>query len=144
MGLVAEDGVADIVEMRRLDVIKQDNVFQLAGVADDGVLAHDRIAAHKGALAQLGAVVNDAGAGDIGTVKDLGIARDPDVLAALLVLLCRERRAELKNKISDLRQRLPRIGLARKQRGRNRLAQVEQVLYRHHIISPGSDAHSFA
>ena len=130
--------------MRRLDVVEQDHIFQLAGIADDGVFAHDRIAAHEGTLAQLRAMVNDAGAGDIGAVKNLGIARDPDILAALLVFLRRERRAELKNKVSDLRQRFPRIGLARKQRGRDRLAQVEQVLYRHHVISPGSDVRSFA
>ena len=130
--------------MRRLDAIEQDNVFQLAGVADDGVLAHDRIAAHKGTLAQLGAVVDDAGAGDISAVEDLGITRDPDVLAALLVFLRRERRAELKNEVSDFCQCLPRIGLARKQRCCDRFAQVEQVLYRHHIISPGSDVRSSA
>ena len=144
VGLIAEDGIADVVEVRRLDIIKQHHVFQLAGVTNDGVFAHDRIAAHESALAQLSAVVDDAGAGDISAVEDLGIARDPDVLAALLVFLRRERRAELKNEISDLRQSLPRIGLTRKQRGRDRFAQVEQVLYRHHIISPGSNVRSSA
>ena len=102
MGLVAEDGITDIVEMRRLDVVEQDHVFQLAGIADDGVFAHDGIAAHEGALAQLRAVVDDAGAGDIGAVKDLGIARDPDVFAALLILVRRERRAELKNEVPPI------------------------------------------
>ena len=108
MSLVAENGITDVVEVRRLDVVEQDDVFQLAGVADDGVFADDGIAADKCALAQLRTVVDDAGACNIGAVKDLGIARDPDVLAALLILVRRKRGAELKNEISDVRQRLPR------------------------------------
>ena len=144
MGLVAEDGITDVVEVRRLDAIKQDDVFQLTGVADDGVFADDGIAADKRALAQLRTVVDDAGAGNIDAVKDLGIARDPDILAALLILVRRKRGAELKNEIPDVRQRLPRIGLARKQRRCDRFAQIEHVLYRHHIISPGSDVRSCA
>lgn len=144
MGLIAEDGITDVVEVRRLDVVEQDDVFQLTGVADDGVFADDGIAADKRALAQLRTVVDDAGAGNIGAVKDLGIARDPDVLAALLILVRRKRGAELKNEIPDVRQRLPRIGLARKQRRCDRFAQIEQVLNRHHIISPGSDVRSCA
>ena len=80
--------------MESPDVVEQDHIFQLAGIADDGVFAHDRIAAHEGTLAQLRAMVNDAGAGDIGAVKNLGIARDPDILAALLIDLRVKRRSQ--------------------------------------------------
>ena len=48
MGLVAENGVADIIIMRHLYIIEKNDVFELRGVADDAVIADERIARFDG------------------------------------------------------------------------------------------------
>ena len=42
VAVVTKDRVADIVIMRRLDMIKQDDVLQLHGIADDAVRTYQR------------------------------------------------------------------------------------------------------
>ena len=80
MGLVAEDGIADIVVMRGLDIVEEDNVLELAGVSHHGVFADNGTAADKGTVADFGTVVDDAGRTDPGRGKDFGILCDPDTL----------------------------------------------------------------
>lgn len=73
--LIAEDGVTDIVIMRHLHVIKQHDVFQLCGVADDGVFADYGAAANKRAMTNLCAVVYDAGCADVRRGEYLRVLR---------------------------------------------------------------------
>ena len=52
MSAVPQNGITDIIIVRYLNVIKQDDIFQLRGVAHHAVVAHQRAAPDKGALAQ--------------------------------------------------------------------------------------------
>ena len=87
MGLVAQDGVAHVVVVGHLDVVEQDHVFQLRGVAHHAVVAHQGVAPDEGAGTHLGLVADDAGAADVGGGEDRGVPGDPDVLRDLGVIV---------------------------------------------------------
>ena len=80
VGVAAQDGVPHVVVMGGLDVVKEDHVLQLHGVAHHGLLAHDGAAPDEGAVADLRLVVDDAGAADVGGGEHLGVLGDPHVL----------------------------------------------------------------
>ena len=85
--LVAEHGIADVIIMRRLDIVEKYRVFYLGRVADDGVFANDGAASYECAVAHLGAVIDDAGAADVCRRKNRCILCDPYIFAALLKLI---------------------------------------------------------
>jgi hypothetical protein len=87
-------------------------------------------------VANLRAMVDDARRADIRRRKNLGVARYPDVFAALFVLFLGQSAAERDNIIAYIREHLPRVGLALEKRSGYGFAQIEQVIYRIHIISP--------
>ena len=136
MRLIAKYGVADIVIVRGLHIVKQHDVFKLGRVSDNGVFSDYRTAADKRAVAHLRAVVNDAGRADIRRGKNLRVACYPHVIAALFVLLLRQRIAESNDEVGYIGQHLPWVGLTLKKRSCYGFAQIEQVVYRIHVTSP--------
>ena len=138
MRLVAEDAVAHVVIMRGLDVVEEDDVFQLHGVADDGVLADDGAAADKGTVADLRAVVDNAGSAEPGGGENLRILRHPHAFTGLVIFFGVKRGAEFENECLDLVQHLPGIGLALEELFGDRFVQIEEILDFYHIISPVS------
>ena len=111
-------------------------ILHHGGVSYDGVFADYRAAADKSTVAHLRTMVDDARRADIRRRKNLGVARYPDVFAALFVLLLGQSTAERDNEIAYIREHLPRVGLALEKRSGYGFAQIEQVIYRIHIISP--------
>ena len=87
---IAKNAVAHIVVMRDLYFVKEDHIFEFCRVADNGALADDRISADKCAVADLRVLINDAGTVEACRGGDFGRFCDPDVLAALLILVFRE------------------------------------------------------
>ena len=122
--------------MRGLDVVEQDDVLELHGVADDGVLADDGAAADEGAVADLRAVVDDAGRAEVGGGEDLRVLGDPDALGGVVKFLRVERGAELQDEALDLVEHLPGVGLALEELLCDRLVQIEQVLDFYHGALP--------
>src|SRR5699024_7262328 len=84
---VAQHAVADIVEVRHLRVIEEDGVFYLHGISHHTVFADDGLAADKGTVAYLRAMIDDGRAGDGRRGGDGGVPGDPYVLAGALVFL---------------------------------------------------------
>lgn len=60
MRFAAENAVADVVEMRYLNIVEKDYVFKLGRVADHAVIADKRAAADKGAMPYLGIFTDNA------------------------------------------------------------------------------------
>ena len=80
--------------MRHLYIIEKNDVFELRGVADDAVIADERIAADESAGAHLGLMPDDARRAEIRGGIDLRVARDPNALLGMVVFVRAERRAE--------------------------------------------------
>ena len=57
---MAEDGIAHVIKMRHLAVVKEQAVFQLARIADHTAIAHDHIGAHISAVADLAIPPDDS------------------------------------------------------------------------------------
>ena len=108
VGIVAEDRVAYIVVVRGLNVIEEDDVLQLRGVADHTVGADESRAADEGALAHLGVGADDARSAEISGVKDLGGLVHPHLRRTLLIIVA-QRRAESDDHVLDALERFPRI-----------------------------------
>ena len=131
--LVAEDGVADVVIVRGLDVVEQDDVLELNGVADDCVLADDGAAADERAVADLRAVVDDAGRAEVSRGEHLCVLRHPYALAGVIELVRIERGAELEDEVLYPVKHLPGVGLAVKQFLCDGLIQIEKLFYFNHF-----------
>ena len=58
--LVAENGVADVIEVRRLRAVEEERVFQFGRIADDTAVADDDVFAEVGVVADL-AIFSDDG-----------------------------------------------------------------------------------
>ena len=116
--------------MGGLDVIEQDHVFQLHGVAHHAVCAHQSAAADEGAVAHLRFRPDDAGAAQIGRGSHGGGFMHPHLGGNFVVIL--QRGAEGEDEILDARQRLPGVGELREVVFGKGVAQVEQVFYSQH------------
>jgi len=57
--LVAEDRVADVIEVCRVGTIEQQRVFQFGRIADDAAVADDDVFADVGVVADLAALADD-------------------------------------------------------------------------------------
>ena len=135
MRLVAEHGIADVIIMRRLDIVEKYRVFYLGRVADDGVFANDGAASYECAVAHLGAVIDDAGAADVCRRKNRRILCDPYIFAALLKLILGQGIAKLDDKVLYIGQHLPRVGLALEKRRRYGLCQVQKFFDLKHYFT---------
>ena len=62
--LVAEDGVADIIEVRHLRAVEEERVLQLGRIADDAAVADDDVLAEIGIVANLAIPADDGRAFD--------------------------------------------------------------------------------
>ena len=54
MRFVAENGIADIIVMRRLRVVEQERIFQFGGIANHAIVADDDIFTEVGVVADSG------------------------------------------------------------------------------------------
>ena len=78
---VAEDRVADVVEMGGDGIVEEDGVLHLAGIADDAVVADDHLLADVGVVANLAIAADDGRAFDHDPVLDHRAFADEDALA---------------------------------------------------------------
>ena len=113
--------------MRHLDLVEQDDVFELGGISDHGVLADDGRAAQEGAVTHFGLVVDDQRAADVGAVEDLGVLGDPNAFGGVVELVSRKRGAKLEDELLDVGQRFPRVLELLEQRRGDGVRQVIQV-----------------
>jgi len=68
--LVAEDGIADVIEVRHLTAVEEQRVLQLGGIAHDAVVADDDVFADVGVVPDLAIFPDDGGAFDHRAVFD--------------------------------------------------------------------------
>ena len=127
MALVAQDGVAHIVIVGGLDVIKENDVLQLHRVAHHAVGAHQSRAPDKGAVTHLSLRPDDAGCAQIGGRRYNGGLVDPDVLLGLAVLLRGELAAQGEDQLLDAVQGLPGILKLAEVFPRHGVGQIEQL-----------------
>ena len=109
MAVVAEDGIADVVVMRGLDMIEQDHVLQLDAVADNTVSTDECGASDESAMTHLSIRSDDAGSAEISRREDLRSLVDPDSGLYFFVVLS-QRRTQGKDQILDPLECFPRIG----------------------------------
>lgn len=81
MSFVTEDAVADVGEVRNLDVVEEDAVFEFAAVAEDAGVTGDDIFADVGALADGAIGADPRGPHDGDTRFNDGIRADVHLLA---------------------------------------------------------------
>ena len=110
MAVIAQDGVAHIVVVGRLHMVKEDDILQLHAVAYHAVGAHQGGAADKGAVSYFGVRSDDAGRTQISTGKYFRCLMYPYILGYLIILLRREGLSQGKDHVLDALQRLPGIG----------------------------------
>ena len=109
MALEAQDGVPHVVIMRGLHTVKEDDVFQLHGVAHYTARSHQGGAPDEGAVPDLRLRANNAGRAQEGRGSDRGGLVDPNVGGPLLVLRRVQGGAKLQNQLLDAVQSLPGV-----------------------------------
>ena len=124
VGLVAQNGVAHIVVVGNLDIVKENHIFQLRGVAHHAVGPHQGVAPDKGPGAHLGLRPDDAGPCNKVVGVNFGGFVDPHLFLGVVVLLLGEVLPQLPDKGADFWQSLPGIFHGLQQRRRRRVAQV--------------------
>ena len=107
VGAVAQNAVAHVVVVGDLDVVEENCVLQLHGVAHHAVGAHQRTAPDEGAVPDFRARADDAGGTQIGRGGHGGGFMDPDGGGNFPVAL--KLRAEGENQFLDPAQGLPGI-----------------------------------
>ena len=124
---VAQDGVPYIVVVGDLDLVKEDDVLELHGVAHHAAGPHQGGAPDKGPVAHLGLRPDDAGGPQPGGGKDLGRLVDPHLGGRLVVFLRRELRPQAEDQVPDAVQGLPGVVEARQVFSRQAVGQVQQL-----------------
>ncbi len=81
VGLVAEDGISDVIVMGHLGLVENEAVFELAGVSGDDAVADDDILTNVTPAANLTALADPGGALDHGALLDDGTGPDKDGIA---------------------------------------------------------------
>ena len=109
VGVIPEDGVADIVVVRGLDVVEQDDVLQFAGVADDAVGTDECGAADECAVANFGLGPDDAGRSEVCGREHRCRLVDPHMLLDFFIVVT-QRRAEFEDEVLDALQGFPGVG----------------------------------
>ncbi len=78
VALVADNGIADVIEMRDFRFVEDDRVLEFARVAHGDAVADDDIFADIAAVADFAALADPRGAFDHGAVLDDGALADED------------------------------------------------------------------
>jgi hypothetical protein len=81
VGFVAENGIADVIEMRRAGVVEEDRIFNLARIAHDAAVAKDDVFAEIGVVADLAVPADDGWPLDHHAVLEHRAFADKNVLA---------------------------------------------------------------
>ena len=81
MALVSENAVSDIIVMRNLNIVEENDIFQFCAVADHTVIAYQRAATDKCTGTDFCFVTDNGRCPDIIVRIDFGIFRDPDIFA---------------------------------------------------------------
>ncbi len=79
--LVAEDGVADVIEVRHLRAVEEQRVLQFGRIADDAAVADDDVLAEVGVVANLAIFPDDGRAFDHRARFDDGAFADKNFFA---------------------------------------------------------------
>ena len=135
MAFVAEDGIAHIVVVRYLYAVKQNDVFQLGGIAHHGPCAHQSAAADKGTVANFGILADDTRAGDMGSGVDRCGFGDPNIGSRMIVLCRGKSRAQFLDEIGDSAQCFPGVGILLQERSSKGVVQVIEVMNGIHYIN---------
>src|SRR5947207_6442277 len=127
---MADNRVADIIEMRHLAVVKHENVLEFAGVAHHAVVSDDDVLAHVGTVANLAVFPDDGRAFDHGAVlhhralADKNLVANPRRARAFI----EQTRAQVAAQIVlQLAERLPGVFAAVEQRSVRCLRKLEQI-----------------
>src|SRR5260370_30759923 len=59
MHFEADDGIADVIEVRHVGIVKKQRVFDLAGIADHAVVADEDVFAHISVMTDLAVAPDD-------------------------------------------------------------------------------------
>ena len=81
MRAIPKDGIADVVVMRCFDVVEEQAILELAGVAKHDVVPGDHILTDVGATPNGAIFTNPRGAFDRGVGLDYGASPDENVVA---------------------------------------------------------------
>ena len=100
MGEVAQNGVAYVVVVGSLNVVEENDVFELNGVADNAVRADESRASDESAVSYFCFGADDAGCAEVSGLKNLGGLVNPNAFGSLLVIAA-ECGAELEDKVLD-------------------------------------------
>ena len=127
MGMESKDGIADIVVMRYLALVEQDDILQLAGIADNAALSDQSLSADKCTLADFRIFINNAGACNISRIEHDCTFCNPDVLSALFKTIFRKRFSDCQNDFFNVRERFPGIGVLLQIIPGNTLVEINQL-----------------
>lgn len=81
MGFIAEDGIADVIEVGDFAIVEDDAVFELAGVSECGIGADNDVFTDVGTCAHGGAGADPSGTFDGGAGFDDGARCEIDVFS---------------------------------------------------------------
>jgi hypothetical protein len=127
---VAEDGIADVIEMRCDRVVEEQRVLELGGIADGAVIADEHVLTDVGVVADLTIAPDDGRAFDHRAIFDNGPFPDENILADVGDPFAGVREAGFNmgfDVVLDLFERVPGVGAAVEKGGVFRLAQVKQI-----------------
>ena len=133
--LVAEDGVADVIEVRRLRAVEKQGVFQLGRIADDAAFADDDVFTDVGVVTDLAVLADDGRAFDHDAVFENRAFTDENVFAdeGAAFALVPQLRFQVRGNISfNFLERVPREFAIGKNRDVFGLRQVKQVFSLEH------------
>ena len=127
MRVETEHAVADIVVVGNFHLVEEDDILELSGVADCGSLTDDRAAADESALPDSRVLIDDAGPPYISAVKYRRALCDPDIISPLFEPVRGKPVSERNDKIGNIAEDLPWIGLPLKEFRCDRLVQIKQI-----------------
>src|SRR5579859_2889239 len=137
MRLVAEDGVADVIVVRRLGVVEQKRIFQFGRIAHHAVVADDDIFAEVGVVANFAVFADDGRAFDHHAVLQDRAFADEHLFADVrpAFALVAQFRFQIGGEIPlNFFQRLPGKFAAVKNGGVFGLVEVKQVGWFEHAV----------
>src|SRR5450759_1996705 len=130
MRFVTENGIADIIEVRRDGVVEQNRIFYFRRIAHHAIVADDDVLADVGVMTNLAIAPDDGRAFDHRAVLHHRAFADKNLFAderdALAFILQRGLRVRLHISLDSL-QRVPGVSAAFEQRRVRGLAQVKQI-----------------
>ena len=127
MGMESKDGIADIIVMRYLAFIEQNNILQLTGIADNAALSDQRLPADERTLANFRVLINNAGTCNISRIEHDCTFGNPDVLSALFETIFRKSFSDCQNDFFNVRERFPGIGVLLQIIPGNTLVKINQL-----------------